>query len=45
MGAWVFGNWNSSQTINIQFKQNEIPSGCDENWNEHCGATIKYLDS
>lgn len=45
MGAWVFCNWNSSQTINIQFKQNEIPSGWDESWDTSCDATIKYLDS
>ena len=43
MGDYVFYNWTSSQTINIQFKENEIPSGWDEDWNYKCSAKINYL--
>ena len=44
MGWNVFGEWTSDQTINIQFKENEIPTGWNSNWKDGCNAVIKYLD-
>ncbi len=45
MGSYVFENWTSNQTINIQFKENKIPTGWNDVWNLYCSANIKYLDS
>ena len=43
MGYNVFNNWKSSQTINIQLKENEIPSTWSSYWKSGCSATINYL--
>ncbi len=34
LSVGVFGDWTSSQKINIQFKENEIPNGWASNWHE-----------
>ena len=44
MQGYVFDEWDSSQTINIQFKKSEIPTGWNSNWKDGCNAVIKYLD-
>lgn len=43
MESYVFCNWPSTSTINVQFKKSEIPSGWNNEWNQQ-GGTIKYLD-
>ena len=44
LGLSVFGDWTSSQIINIQFKQNELPSGWNSSWNGNCSAQINYAE-
>ena len=48
----MFSGWTNQQTININLKQSEIPSGWQsgnagnqsfKNWNNNCYATINYL--
>ena len=43
IGNSVFYGWTSSQTINVQFKENELPNGWDTDWKNGCDATINYL--
>ena len=44
VGNEVFRSWTSSQTINVPFKEEELPAGWSENWKGlPCYATINYL--
>lgn len=42
--GYIFFNWNSSQTINIQFKEEELPEGWEYDWNSDCNAIINYIE-
>ena len=43
VGSYAFMYWTNSQTINIQFKESELPNGWVERWNSNCNAQINYL--
>ena len=43
IGITVFREWTSSQSINVQFKENEIPDGWDRSWADDCNAQINYV--
>ena len=42
MGGSVFSGWTPSQTIQVPFKEGELPEGWDEYWNLYCEANIIY---
>ena len=43
VGKFAFNYWTNSQTINIQFKESELPNGWNSDWNKYCNAQINYL--
>ena len=44
MGSSVFYYWESTQTINVPFKEGEIPEGWDEDWKGYGNhAKINYM--
>ena len=43
VGEHAFNYWTDSQTINIQFKESELPNGWNSDWNRYCNAQINYL--
>ena len=44
VGSDAFRGWTEEQTIYVPFKEGELPSGWDSNWNRGCNATIIYAD-
>lgn len=42
MGQDVFWYWNSTQTIYIEFVENEIPDTWDSDWLRNCEAEVIY---
>ena len=43
MGYEVFYAWQTTQTIDVPFKEGDTPEGWSNGWKSSCNATINYL--